>query len=78
MFDVNVSLTKSIGYILFTSAKEFPTKKEIKDTLALFPFLDKKERYNIFSNVLRILFDLPSMNFHFLKFIQPRCEKVDL
>ena len=77
MIDVNVSFTKTIGFLVMSCAKIFPSKKDLIKTINLLPFVDKKERYNVFSNVLRILFDLPSMNFHFLRYLSPICEKVN-
>jgi hypothetical protein len=75
-FETNAALTKIFGYLIATQITELPSKDTLVNIVSLMPFQDETERNNIFTNSLRILFDLPTMNFHFLKYIQAKCEKI--
>ncbi|CAD8199684.1 unnamed protein product [Paramecium octaurelia] len=75
-FDVNAILQQMIGYLTAIQVTELPSKDSFAKIISLIPFQDKSEQSNIFSNILRIIFDLPTINFHFLKFVLDKCEKV--
>ncbi|CAD8194622.1 unnamed protein product [Paramecium octaurelia] len=75
-FDVNAILQQMIGYLTAIQVSELPSKESFTKLISLIPFQDQNEQSNIFSNILRIVFDLPTINFHFLKFVLDKCEKI--
>ncbi|CAD8169475.1 unnamed protein product [Paramecium pentaurelia] len=75
-FDVNAILQQMIGYLTAIQVSELPSKESFTKLINLIPFQDQNEQSNIFSNILRIVYDLPTINFHFLKFVLEKCEKI--
>ncbi|CAD8190674.1 unnamed protein product [Paramecium pentaurelia] len=75
-FDVNAILQQMIGYLISIQVTDLPSKESLTKIINLIPFQDQIEQSNIFSNILRIIFDLPTINFHFLKFVLDKCEKI--
>ncbi|CAD8117327.1 unnamed protein product [Paramecium sonneborni] len=74
--DVNAILQQMIGYLTAVQISELPSKESLTKIISLIPFVDQNEQTNIFSNILRIVFDLPTINFHFLKYVLEKCEKI--
>ncbi|CAD8113470.1 unnamed protein product [Paramecium sonneborni] len=75
-FDVNAVLQQMIGYLTVIQISELPSKESLSKIVSLYPFVDQNEQTNVFSNILRIVYDLPTINFHFLKFVLEKCEKI--
>lgn len=72
-FEMNCGFTKFFALYVVGMANE-ASKKGMKSVL--YTLAEKGEIKKMMTNALRALFDMPSMNLHFLRYIQPQCEVV--
>lgn len=65
-----------MGYLVLGFSNARLDRNGFDAVIKHLPFQEESERFNVFTNSLRILYDLPTMNLHFLKFIQPVCQNI--
>ncbi|CAD8190774.1 unnamed protein product [Paramecium pentaurelia] len=71
--DVNSFISKLISLVVISLLKEDFTNQNMDSIIDKLEFVDEDERSNIFLNIMRIQFEIPSMNLNYLRYVSQKC-----
>ncbi|CAD8169541.1 unnamed protein product [Paramecium pentaurelia] len=74
--DINSFITKLISLIVISLLKNDFSNKNMDLIINNLGFVDDDERSNIFLNILKIQFEIPSMNLNYLKYVSSKCRQL--
>ncbi|CAD8117234.1 unnamed protein product [Paramecium sonneborni] len=74
--DINSFITKLISLVVITLLKDDFSNQNMDLIINNLGFVDEDERSNIFLNILRIQFEIPSMNLNYLKYVSTKCQQL--